>query len=91
MSKVTDYLKIVTKEEVKDFVVIHFGESWTLCVPHTMKENLQSLKDSIKLWRRKFMNVWLEYQKMCILTNKAISFTNTTVNIREQSKGSLLI
>ena len=32
MSKVTDYLKIVTEEEVKDFVVIHFGESWTLWV-----------------------------------------------------------
>ena len=36
---------------------------------HIMKENLLLLKDLLGLWKIKFINIWLKYQKLCVLIN----------------------
>ena len=39
------------------------------CVQRIMKKNIVLLKDSLEPQRTKFINTWLQYQKMPILTN----------------------
>ena len=36
---------------------------------YIMKENLLLLKDLLGLWKIKFINIWLKYQKLCVLIN----------------------
>ena len=39
------------------------------CIQLIMKKNLLLLKDLLGPWRVKFVNIRLQYQKMCILVN----------------------
>ena len=39
------------------------------CIQPIMKENSLLLKDLLDHYKRKFLNIWHQYQKMCILLN----------------------
>ena len=51
-----------------------------------MKENLLLLKDSLAPGIAKFINIQLQYRKMCILINQPIQLINTTKKIHSTIK-----
>ena len=54
MPKIADYLKILTDEEVKDFVAVNFGEYFK-----SKREKLYSTLDTKKKILEEFLNCFI--------------------------------
>ena len=52
------------------------------CIQYIMKKNMLLLKDLLEPSRIKFLNICLQYQKMCILINYMILLYHSTIKIK---------